>query len=118
MFDVFFSTVCGRLTSNPEIKTTKDGKQYTTFPIAVNQNKGITNYVSVYAFDQLSNFAKDQLKTGLRVTVLGNTTVTLTNTGKPHISLNATAIFPSVVKHVDNAGTTTAESSSKENTYA
>lgn len=104
----------GFLGTNPEVKTTSNGHQYTTFRVA-NRAYGdadnVTYWFSVTVWDSgLQKFCQS-LKKGSAVVVLGNytdRTYKSNVTGMDEISRDIRAIsidFPSVGRREDNAQT-------------
>ena len=50
MFDIWKSVISGNLTDDPELKKSKEGREYVTFSVAVNAEQNSTSYFSVYCF--------------------------------------------------------------------
>lgn len=94
MFDHFGAIFCGRLTGDPEVRSTKDGKQMTSFSVAANTKKDHTEFVSVVAFSPESQRASESLSKGSRVTVLGEAETYEGKDGKLRLRMTAVHVFP------------------------
>ena len=72
MLNVF--TGMGRLTKDPEIKTTQSGKSVTTFTIAVDRDfdRGKADFFHCVAWNRLADVAARYLKKGQLVVVTGS----------------------------------------------
>lgn len=102
MFDYFTGTICGRLTVDAEIKSTKDGKMMTSFSVAANTKKDHSEFVSVVAFSPISQKAAEQMKKGDRVTVIGEIeSYESQKDGKLRLRMTAEHIFPGVYLNAD-----------------
>ncbi|MCQ2286501.1 MAG: single-stranded DNA-binding protein [Bacteroidales bacterium] len=71
----------GRLTRDPEIRSTNTGAQVALFSIAVDrkpslkkgdESKENTDFFSITAWDKLAGFAENYLKQGTKVLILGH----------------------------------------------
>ena len=72
MFDIWKSVISGNLTEDPELKKSKEGREYVTFSVAVNIEQNLTNYFSVYCFEKRHmDFATAFLKKGSGVVIVG-----------------------------------------------
>lgn len=104
----------GFLGTNPEVKTTSNGHQYTTFRVAnrvYGDAENVTYWFSVTVWDaSLQKFCQS-LKKGSAVVILGNytdRTYKSNITGQDEISRDVRAIaidFPSVGRREDDAQT-------------
>lgn len=94
MYDIAHITICGRLAVDPEMKLTEDQIKYTTFALAVNQDKEEACFFSVYCFGQLAQYSLDQLSKGSRVSVIGKLKQIITSEGKKILRVTAEYIFP------------------------
>ncbi len=93
MFDIFYSTISGRLVDEP-----KEGQGVTRFSVAVNlgkdgkdengKDKYLTNFITISVFGDLGTWANKTLTKGDRVTILGKTKMISRQSG---IFLNMTA---------------------------
>ena len=73
MFDICKSVISGNLTDDPELKKSKEGREYVTFSVAVNIEQNLTNYFSVYCFEKRHmDFANVFLKKGAGVVMVGS----------------------------------------------
>ncbi len=100
MFDLAYSTICGRLATDVTTKTTVDGKEMASFSVAVNIGKDKTNFYSISSFGFLASYATEQLAKGSRVTVLGRAEQVISKEGKPYMRINADYIFPGAYKAI------------------
>ena len=114
MFDVSYAMICGRVAVEPESKQTDEGKQLTTFSVAVNVGKDRVNFWSVAAFGFLSQYASEQLSKGLRVTVMGRCEQVISKEGKHYMRLTADSIFPGVYKPMKTEGSTDASNAPED----
>lgn len=110
MYDVAYSIICGRVSVDPEIRTTDEGKQIASFSVAVNVNKDKVNFYSVTAFGAIGKYAKEQLSKGVRVTVMGKTEQCISKEGKAYVRMIADTLFPGVYKPLQNDSTSEEES--------
>ena len=71
MLNVF--TAMGRLTKDPEVKTTQSGKSVTTFTVAVDRDfdRGKADFFPCVAWNRLADVAGRYLKKGQLVVVTG-----------------------------------------------
>lgn len=74
---MILATVYGRLTKEPEIRTTNSGTQVAGFSVAVNHGKDgqgndITTYVDISAFGKAAETAAKYLRKGFRVCVFAD----------------------------------------------
>lgn len=98
MFDALMATACGRLTSAPDKRSSKDGdKQFMTFSIAVNTDKDSVTYISVSAFGFVAEKIVTQLAKGDRVTVMGPMEMAQSKEGKNYLRMTAERLFPGTV---------------------
>ncbi len=87
----------GRLGSNPEVRTTKDGQQVANFGVAVNRKKGdqqTTTWYRVACWGRNADLAQRYLKSGSRILLEGSglhANAYLDQTGKPQASLELNA---------------------------
>lgn len=67
--------IIGNLTRDPEAKTTKDGRNYTVFTVAVNRRgankKDEAEFIDVTTWDGLAETCQKYLKKGRKVAVIG-----------------------------------------------
>lgn len=61
----------GRLTADAEIKMTPNGKQVTTFTIAVPRDKETTDFITVQAWEKKAEFVNRYFGKGKPITVIG-----------------------------------------------
>lgn len=69
--------IAGRLTSDPVLRTTKDGKSVANFSLAIDRSPNSegtieTDYPRCAAFDKDAEFVKKHLEKGCRCQVLGS----------------------------------------------
>lgn len=65
--------MCGRLTKEPESKTTQTGTNMTRYSIAVDRrNREETDYFNILAFGKAADFAKNYFHQGMRVLIQGH----------------------------------------------
>lgn len=66
-------TLVGRLSKDPDVKTTPNGKSVTTLSVAVarNHNKDMTDFLRVITWEQLADNCGKYLVNGQRVAVEG-----------------------------------------------
>ena len=88
-------TIIGNLTADPESRTTQQGKQVTTFTVAV-QKRGKpdeADFFRVSAWDKLADNCKRYLAKGRKVCVVGPVSASAytANDGKPRASLEVSA---------------------------
>lgn len=62
----------GRLTRNPELKTTPSGKEVVTFNLAVNRNKDTADFITCVAWENMAKFMNQYLKQGSLIVVQGS----------------------------------------------
>jgi single-strand DNA-binding protein len=67
----------GRLTRDPEIRSTSTGKKVASFSIATDEGKDssgnkITQYFDISAWDRLSDIVESYVKKGTRVAIVGS----------------------------------------------
>lgn len=67
----------GRLTKDPEIRTTSTGKKVASFSIAISDGKDssgqdITQFFDVSAWDKLADITESYIKKGTRVAIVGS----------------------------------------------
>ena len=73
MFDIWKSVISGNLTDDPELKKSKEGREYVTFSVVVNAEQNSTSYFSVYCFEKRHmDFANAFLKKGAGVVMVGS----------------------------------------------
>ena len=96
---MILATVYGRLTKEPEIRTTNSGTQVAGFSVAVNHGKDaqgndITTYVDVSAFGKTVELVTKYLRKGFRVCVFAELKLRryTTQQGVPGSALEGTAI--------------------------
>ena len=69
-------TIIGRLTADPELRATQDGKEVCTFTVAVNRRKGDqADFFRCSAWNQLGQNCKKYLAKGKQVAVRGAVSV-------------------------------------------
>ena len=70
-------TLMGRLTADPEVRTTTTGKSVCTFSIAVDRSfarageQRQTDFINIVAFGKSAEFAEKYFKKGMKVLVTG-----------------------------------------------
>ena len=104
MFDHFEGILCGRLTVDPEIRSTRDGKQMTSFSVAANTKKDHTEFVSVVAFSPQAQKAAESLGKGSRVTVFGDAETYEGKDGKARLRMTACHVFPGLYEGSEGDG--------------
>lgn len=65
---------CGRLTRDPEVRTTTDGKQtIARYTLAINRRfkKDETDFINCICFNNAANFAEKYLRKGTKIIVCG-----------------------------------------------
>lgn len=67
----------GRLTRDPEMRTTNTGKKVASFSIATNEGKNgqgqdIVQYFDISAWDRLADIVESYVKKGTRVAIVGS----------------------------------------------
>ena len=61
----------GRLTADPEIRYTQDGKAVASFSLAVNRDKENADFIRCCAWERRAKFAEEYLKKGTKVALTG-----------------------------------------------
>lgn len=61
----------GRITKNPEIKSTTSGKEVVSFTLAVDRTKDETDFISCVAWDKTAKFMQTYLKQGSKIVIQG-----------------------------------------------
>lgn len=91
-------TIIGRLTKEPESRTTQNGVQICTFNVAVNRRKSgaehpEADFFRVTAWRQLADNCKRYLAKGRQVCVIGSVSVSIytANDGKARANMEVTA---------------------------
>lgn len=64
----------GRLTADPELKTTTSGKEVCSFTLAVDEGKNSTHFFRVVAWDKTAKFVVDYFRKGKQIAVVGTLT--------------------------------------------
>lgn len=64
--------IVGRLTKDPELKTTDKGTNLLSITLAVNENKDTTHFINCVAFNKTAEFISTYLKKGFLVGVDGH----------------------------------------------
>ena len=63
-------TGIGRLTRDPEIRRTKDGKKTASFTLAVD-DMNTTDFINCVAWEKKADFAETYLRKGVKIAVVG-----------------------------------------------
>ena len=63
--------ILGRLTADPEIRSTADGKTIANYSLAENRDREHTNFFRCVAFGKAAEFAEKYLKKGSLILVTG-----------------------------------------------
>lgn len=71
-YDTNMVVLQGRLTRDPDVKYTQDGKAIANFSIAVGSGKDKANFFEVTAWEKKADFAQSYLKKGSAVIVTGS----------------------------------------------
>lgn len=86
--------IIGRLTADPEMRSTQSGKRVCSFTVAVNRKKSEeTDFFRVSAWEKLAEICGKYLQKGRQVSVIGPVSVSAYNDkdGKAHGNLEIRA---------------------------
>ena len=62
----------GRLTADPELKTTTSGKAVTSFCIAVDRDKEHTDFINIVAWEKTAEFITKYFTKGRKIEIMGS----------------------------------------------
>ncbi len=67
-------TIMGRLTANPELRTTNTGKSVTSFTVAVDRNydREQTDFINIVAWNKTAEFIERYFRKGSMIAIQGS----------------------------------------------